>query len=189
MLIVLISFDLKFVPYLLIETADETEALPDEANAPSDEANAPPSRRKSRDISEELFEPRPLRVTFSDVDSKIKLMKGVHKLSQHDVPDELLSISVKHDLTVEERKQEKELRKRVKSLNANNPSKNSKHVIMEPPWERHIGMLQKKGNSWVPVRNSQNKKMRGEVHILLYCPIDTLQWGSTHSAMSDSFSI
>ena len=25
--------------------------------------------------------------------------------------------------------------------------------------------------------------MRGEVHILVYCPIDTLQWGSTHSAM------
>ena len=25
--------------------------------------------------------------------------------------------------------------------------------------------------------------MRGEVHILLYCPIDTLQWGQTHSAV------
>ena len=25
--------------------------------------------------------------------------------------------------------------------------------------------------------------MRGEVHILVYCPIDTLQWGQTHSAM------
>ena len=25
--------------------------------------------------------------------------------------------------------------------------------------------------------------MRGEVHILVYCPIDTFQWGSTHSAM------
>ena len=25
--------------------------------------------------------------------------------------------------------------------------------------------------------------MRGEVHILVYCPIDTLQWGSTHSAL------
>ena len=25
--------------------------------------------------------------------------------------------------------------------------------------------------------------MRGEVHILVYCPIDTLQWGSTHSGM------
>ena len=23
--------------------------------------------------------------------------------------------------------------------------------------------------------------MRGEVHILVHCPIDTLQWGSTHS--------
>ena len=28
--------------------------------------------------------------------------------------------------------------------------------------------------------------MRGEVHILVYCPIDTLQWGSTHSAMANS---
>ena len=26
--------------------------------------------------------------------------------------------------------------------------------------------------------------MRGEVHILVYCPIDTLQWGSTHSALA-----
>ena len=25
--------------------------------------------------------------------------------------------------------------------------------------------------------------MRGEVHILVYCPIDTLQWGQTHSAL------
>ena len=25
--------------------------------------------------------------------------------------------------------------------------------------------------------------MRGEVHILLYCPIDTLQWGKTHTAL------
>ena len=25
--------------------------------------------------------------------------------------------------------------------------------------------------------------MRGEVPILVYCPIDTLQWGSTHSAL------
>ena len=25
--------------------------------------------------------------------------------------------------------------------------------------------------------------MRGEVHILVYCPIDTLQWGLTHSAL------
>ena len=30
--------------------------------------------------------------------------------------------------------------------------------------------------------------MRGEVHILVYCPIDTLQWGSTHSAMDEGFS-
>ena len=27
--------------------------------------------------------------------------------------------------------------------------------------------------------------MRGEVHILVHCPIDTLQWGSTHSAVTD----
>ena len=27
------------------------------------------------------------------------------------------------------------------------------------------------------------EKMRGEVHILVYCPIDTFQWGSTHSAL------
>ena len=25
--------------------------------------------------------------------------------------------------------------------------------------------------------------MRGKVHILVYCPIDTFQWGSTHSAL------
>ena len=27
------------------------------------------------------------------------------------------------------------------------------------------------------------EKMRGEVHILVYCPIDTLPWELTHSAM------
>ena len=30
--------------------------------------------------------------------------------------------------------------------------------------------------------------MRGKVHILVYCPIDTLQWGSTHSAMVHGYS-
>ena len=29
------------------------------------------------------------------------------------------------------------------------------------------------------------EKMRGEVHILVYCPIDTLQWGLTHSAVGE----
>ena len=29
--------------------------------------------------------------------------------------------------------------------------------------------------------------MRGEVPILVYCPIDTLQWGSTHSAVTLTF--
>ena len=29
--------------------------------------------------------------------------------------------------------------------------------------------------------------MRGEVHILVHCPIDTLQWGSTHSAVVVTF--
>ena len=41
-------------------------------------------------------------------------MRGLHKLGQDDVPDELLSISVKHDLTIDERKREKELRAVVK---------------------------------------------------------------------------
>ena len=31
------------------------------------------------------------------------------------------------------------------------------------------------------------KKMRGAVHILVYCPIDTLQWGLTHSALATCF--
>ena len=30
--------------------------------------------------------------------------------------------------------------------------------------------------------------MRGEGHILVYCPIDTFQWGSTHSAMCSTIS-
>ena len=33
--------------------------------------------------------------------------------------------------------------------------------------------------------NGAGKKMRGEVHILVYCPIDTLQWGLTHSALAE----
>ena len=28
--------------------------------------------------------------------------------------------------------------------------------------------------------------MRGKVHILVYCPIDTLQWGPTHSGLVDN---
>ena len=114
----------------------------DGSNVQADSSN----HRKSRDISGELYEPRPLRVTFSDVDSKVKFMKGLHKLGSSDVPEELLSISVKHDLTVEERKKEKQLRLTVKENNDKNQEKNLKFVIMGPPWGRYMGTLQKKGS-------------------------------------------
>ena len=31
--------------------------------------------------------------------------------------------------------------------------------------------------------------MNSEVHILVYCPIDTLQWGSTHSALAGQLQV
>ena len=87
-------------------------------------------------------------------------MRGLHKLGQDDVPDELLSISVKHDLTIDERKREKELRAVVKEKNDTNQEKNIKFALMGPPWERHIGIMQKRGDRWVPVRNSQNREQQ-----------------------------
>ena len=126
----------------------------------SEQENANVSNgRKQRDISGEIFEPRPLRVTFSDLDSKIKVMRGLHKLGEDDVPDELLSISVKHDLTGEERKKEKKLRMTVKEKNAQNQEKNVKFVVTGPPWERHMGTMEKRGTRWVFLRNSQTREV------------------------------
>ena len=79
------------------------------------------------------------------------------------MPDELLSISVKHDLTPDEREREKKLRQDVKIQNASNPEKNSKFVVWGPPWERTVCKLEKRGDRWVPARNANQNPQTPEL--------------------------
>ena len=107
-------------------------------------------------------------------------MKGLHKLGSSDVPEELLSISVKHDLTVEERKKEKQLRLTVKENNDKNQEKNLKFVIMGPPWGRYMGTLQKKGSRWVPLRTSPATEA---TEILPMPPLEEVEGRSTEESI------
>ena len=158
-----IGEDLRFSTCLLGARSkrDATDSGVDtpRGGAANHAANAS-SDRKPRDVSAEQYVPRPVRVTFSDLESKIKIMRKLHQLGNDNVPDELLSISVKHDLTPDEREKEKVLRKQIKEKNTANQEKNSKWVIMGPPWERSMCQLVKRGGHWVPTRNAdQNQRI------------------------------
>ena len=89
------------------EKEGESRARPGEANPKYQNPGGSDPGRKPQDTSDEVYIPWPIRVTFVDLDCKIKFMRNLHKLANADVPKELLTISIKHDLTVDKRKLEK----------------------------------------------------------------------------------
>ena len=89
--------------------------------------------------------PRPLMITFSDKTDKLNIMTSLKALGNDDCPSEFKNISVKYDMTPEEREHEKSLRKEAsaKNLIENTPAKNYRYVVRGPPWNLRIISRQK----------------------------------------------
>ena len=108
----------------------------------------------------ERFISRPIKVTFEDVNSKIKVMKSLYKLAHDEVPDSLASISVKHDLTPAERILEKKFKDNIKGKNdeleKKGLSKNCKYVLTGAPGARSVKLLRRQGGRWVPSRDQND---------------------------------
>jgi len=84
---------------------------------------------------EEKLVPRPLLLTLTEA-SKQKVMKNVHKLRYSDEP--FRTMSVKHDMTQDERELDKALRDEAKDKQEKDNSGNFIYVVRGMPWERHI---------------------------------------------------
>ena len=87
---------------------------------------------------------RPIKVEFSDTLSKNEFMGNLKKLKN--APTHFKNISVKHNMSLDERKIEKELYSKAKDMNTKNhtQSKNEFFVIRVPIWNRKIVKVKKK---------------------------------------------
>ena len=112
----LLGEDLKFTTRRLGSRVKHPE--PTDSETICDESDSTGKGPRKRDTSGELYKPRPLRVQFDELDSKIKVMKNIFKLGNSDIPGDLVEISVKHDITPDQRITEKNIKEQAKSLNA-----------------------------------------------------------------------
>ncbi len=85
---------------------------------------------------------RPLLVEFKDEEKKRALMKNLVNLSN--APDAMRRISVQHDLTKKQRKEEKEMREEAKKMESEDESGEYNYRIRGPPWAREIRKMKKK---------------------------------------------
>ena len=87
---------------------------------------------------------RPIKVEFSDTLSKNEFMGNLKKLKN--APTNFKNISVKHDMSLDERKIEKELYSKAKDMNTKNhtQSKNEYFVIRGLLWNRKIVKVKKR---------------------------------------------
>lgn len=76
---------------------------------------------------------RPILVTFLLVDTKINLLKNLHKLK-----DKNVDIKITNDLTVEQRKERKKLIDEAKRRNENEATDEYKFFVRGPPWALKI---------------------------------------------------
>ena len=90
---------------------------------------------------EEKIVPRPLLLTLTEI-CKQKVMKNVHKL--RNAEDKFRTMSVKHDMTQEEREHDKKLRNEAKEKQEKDKNGNFLYVVRGMPWERHIQKIKVK---------------------------------------------
>ena len=111
------------------------------------------------------YPPRPVLVTFKNNENKKEIMKTLHNLK--DASDPIYrTISVKHDMTPEERQEESKLKLRAIELNNQNIESDTIHVVRGKPWERKIVKITKLFNKKIPAE-SQHIKNYNEAKVLL----------------------
>ena len=90
---------------------------------------------------------RPVKMKFHHLSVKNVFIHHLSKLKN--APSEFNNISIKHDMTPDERSREKQLFLKAKVLNndRSNSSKNKFCVVRGPVWDRKIVKMEKKGKS------------------------------------------
>ena len=86
--------------------------------------------------------PRPMLVSFKNDDDKSKVMRNLYKLKNAKSP--LNKISVKHDMTKQEREQDKKPEGEARSHNDRNSDPTYKFVVTGLPWDRKIIKVRKR---------------------------------------------
>ena len=97
---------------------------------------------------------RPVKIKFHNLSVKNEFMHHLSKLKN--APSEFNNISIKHDMTPDERSREKELYLKAKDLNneSSNPSKNEFYVVRGPVWDRKIVKVKKRENRITNMENN-----------------------------------
>ncbi len=83
---------------------------------------------------------RPLLVTLPTEEAKVKVMKNLHNLRNSPYNH----VSVKHDMTRQEREEEKKLREEARQKNEEENDPNFHYLVRGLPWDRKITKVKKK---------------------------------------------
>lgn len=93
------------------------------------------------------FVPRPMMVNFREEKDKAKMMTNLYRLGNNDNIKWIKNISVKNDMTPQERERDKILRKEAKEKNEVNTEENFVYLVRGPPWQRVVTKVRKKKQS------------------------------------------
>lgn len=98
------------------------------------------SDNDNQTVPVEMPKHRPLKVEFASINIKSNIMSNCKKLGNEDCPQDLQSIGVAHDMSVEERKKDKELLTQANEMNRTQSDvpKNFIYKVRGPPWNRKI---------------------------------------------------
>ncbi len=79
---------------------------------------------------------RPLLVAFKELETKKGLFRNLKELGQEATPEELKNLSVSHDMTTQEREENKKLVAEARAKDQENPT--LRHIVRGAPWNREI---------------------------------------------------
>jgi len=85
---------------------------------------------------------RPLLVAFKELDTKKGLFRNLKELGKEGTPEDLKNLSVSHDMTEQERKENRELVDEAKKKDKADPT--HKHIVRGAPWNREIVAIPRK---------------------------------------------
>ena len=85
---------------------------------------------------------RPLLVSFKELDTKKGLFRNLKELGKDGAPEDLKNLSVSHDMTEQERKENRELVDKAKKRDTEDPT--HKHIVRGAPWNREIVAILRK---------------------------------------------
>lgn len=94
-----------------------------------------PDKTDSMDAKEEP-KPRPMKVVWTDIDSKRAFMKSLSRLKHFNENSPHFCISISHDMTKEERENYKKKYLEAKAKNDENTSGKFRYIVRGPPWAR-----------------------------------------------------